>query len=352
MGFFMPDGSASRGALDSLSCFVHGDAIGMGNDVPFRLRERRRSGHIYKAVRRALVPGERRGRQSVKHGYPLTKSTEFATAPSRCVQMACRMDLFTRARKLGIQTEFVDGQGQRHVTDAEALKIILDALPVRAPYRFLREAVVIRSGHPARTELKPAAKLPLHWKIVGGARIIAQGQAGDRQSGTGNRTIVWPDGLPEGSYQLHLTDASSFSEEAPLIVAPPKAYGGDFDRGWLMAVQLYGVRSARNWGIGDFTDLEALIELAGHLGADGIGLNPLHALFDDRPADCSPYSPNSRLFLNALYVDVEKFGEFQLGAFAENGDTIARLRASDIVDYVAVAELKWRALRLAFEKFK
>ena len=117
--------------------------------------------------------------------------------------------------------------------------------------------------------------------------------------------------MPEGSYRLHLTDASSFTEEAPLIVAPPRAFGGDFDRCWLLAVQLYGVRSARNWGIGDFTDLEGLIELAGDLGADGIGLNPLHALFDDRPADCSPYSPNSRLFLNALYIDVEKLPEFR-----------------------------------------
>ena len=101
-----------------------------------------------------------------------------------------------------------------------------------------------------------------------------------------------------------------------MIVAPPRAFGGDFDRCWLLAVQLYGVRSARNWGIGDFTDLEGLIELAGSLGADGVGLNPLHALFDDRPADCSPYSPNSRLFLNALYIDVEKLPEFHPRAFA------------------------------------
>ena len=97
-------------------------------------------------------------------------------------------------------------------------------------------------------------------------------------------------------------------------MAPPGAFGGDFDRCWLLAVQLYSVRSARNWGIGDFTDLRGPDRTRGHLGADGIGLNPLHALFDDRPADCSPYSPNSRLFLNALYVDVEKVPGFEASA--------------------------------------
>jgi len=102
----------------------------------------------------------------------------------------------------------------------------------------------------------------------------------------------------------------------------------------------------RNW---DFTDLEGLIDLAGQLGADGVGLNPLHVLFDDRPADCSPYSPNSRLFLNALYIDVERLPGFQR-AF-ESKATFA-LRASDIVDYTGVAELKWRALRFAFDAFK
>jgi 4-alpha-glucanotransferase len=255
------------------------------------------------------------------------------------------MDLYTKAKNLGIQTEFLDGQGHRHVTDAEALKIILDALPVRKPHRFLEQAAVVRSGRPTRTELSHAATFPLRWKIVGGLKVIAEGETHDR-------VIVWPADLPVGLYRLHLTDASSFTEQAPLIVAPPKAFDGDFDRCWLLAVQLYGVRSARNWGIGDFTDLAGLIELAGHLGADGVGLNPLHALFDDRPADCSPYSPNSRLFLNALYIDVEKIPEFQRGVFATNNKAIARLRASDIVDYIGVAELKWRALRLAFEAFR
>lgn len=255
------------------------------------------------------------------------------------------MELFAKAKELGIQTEFLDGQGHRRVTDAAALKIILDALPANIPRRLLDQAVVIRSGHPSRTELKRAATLPLRWKIVAGVKVIAEGETRDR-------AIVWPQNLAEGSYRLHLTDASGLTEEAPLLVAPPKAYAGDFDRCWLMAVQLYGVRSTRNWGIGDFTDLEGLIELAGGLGADGVGLNPLHALFDDRPGDCSPYSPNSRLFLNPLYIDVERLPGFQPGAFTGSGETIAWLRAGDIIDYVTVAGLKWRALRFAFEDFK
>jgi 4-alpha-glucanotransferase len=253
------------------------------------------------------------------------------------------MDLFTKANDLGIQPGFIDALGNHRVTSETALKIIIDALPARAPHRLLGEAVVIRSGRPARTGLKQAATFPLRWKIVADLKVIAQGEVHDP-------VIVWPPDLPEGNYRLQLTDASACSEDVPLIVAPPRAFGGDFDRCWLLAVQLYGVRSARNWGIGDFTDLEGLIELARQLGADGVGLNPLHALFDDRPGDCSPYSPNSRLFLNALHIDVERAPGFQ--SSAADSAALTKLRQSDIVDYVAVAGLKWRVLRACFEKFQ
>ena len=253
------------------------------------------------------------------------------------------MDIFAKARDLGIQPDFIDALGNHRVTSASALKIIIDALPARPPHRLLGEVVVIRSGRPARTALKQAATFPLHWKIVKDLKVITQGEAHDA-------VIMWPADLPEGIYRLRLTDASGCSEDVPLIVAPAKAFGGDFDRCWLLAVQLYGVRAARNWGIGDFGDLEGLIELASQLGADGVGLNPLHALFDDRPGDCSPYSPNSRLFLNALYIDVERAPGFQPSAV--DSAALAKLRQSDIVDYVAVAGLKWRALRSAFEKFQ
>ncbi|TMK47302.1 MAG: 4-alpha-glucanotransferase [Alphaproteobacteria bacterium] len=253
------------------------------------------------------------------------------------------MNLFTQAENLGIQTEFIDGQGHHRVTGEAALKIIVDALPALAPYRLIGSPVVIRCGETARTDLAQAVTFPLRWKIVANLKVIADGESHDP-------FIAWPQDLPVGTYRLHLADSSG-SEEVPLIVAPRRAFYGDFDRRWILAVQLYGVRSVRNWGMGDFTDLEGLIELANALGADGVGLNPLHVLFDDRPGDCSPYSPNSRLFLNGLYIDVAKIPEFSIAAFSEADETTPRLRQSPAVDYVAVAELKWRGLRSAFKKF-
>ncbi|CCE05224.1 putative 4-alpha-glucanotransferase (malQ-like) [Bradyrhizobium sp. STM 3843] len=251
------------------------------------------------------------------------------------------MDLFSQAHSLGIMTEFFDGQGRRHVTEEAALKIIVESFPQPTPHRLLDGTVVIRTGQPARSRLGDAAKLPVSWTIRRGDEAVAVGKAEEPM-------IEWPDDLPVGSYRLQLIDASLCREELPLIVAPPKAFGGEFDRGWLLAVQLYGIRSGRNWGMGDFTDLADLIELGAELGADGVGLNPLHALFDDRPGDFSPYAPNSRLFLNALYIDVEQAPGFQGGIDAS---ALESVRQTEQVNYKAVAALKWPALRAAFAAF-
>ncbi len=207
------------------------------------------------------------------------------------------MDLLTKAREFGIQTEFVDAQGHHRTTDAAALQVVLDALATQPPRRLLKSAVAVRAGQQSITELGDLAALPIKWEVRSGKKTVAKGEAA-------SRSIHWPSDLPVGSYRLRLTDSSSIREEAPFVVAPSKAFAGDFDRSWILAVQLYSLKSERNWGIGDFTDLEQLVEVAADLGAGGIGLNPLHALFDDRPGDCSPYSPNSRLFLNGLYIDV------------------------------------------------
>ena len=254
------------------------------------------------------------------------------------------MDLLAQARIKGVQSEFIDALGKLRVTDPVALKSILDALPEKRVYRFVNGPVVVRAlGHP-RTELAAVGAPPLQWKLTANGKLIGQGE-------TREPVIAWPAGLPLGYHRLTLTDAEGVTEEVPMIVAPERAFGGDFDRGWLLAVQLYSVRSDRNWGIGDFTDLANLIRLAKQLGADGVGLNPLHVLFDDHPADCSPYSPNSRLFLNPLYIDIEAIPEFSADLVPDAAATAARLREGDRVPYPDMAALKWLALRAAFNSF-
>ena len=163
----------------------------------------------------------------------------------------------------------------------------------------------------------------------------------------GNRSVASPDTL------RGLIEAMAASGATPRALAPPalmRAYQGEGRRLWALAVQLYALRSRRNWGIGDFSDLATLIALAAARGAAAIGLNPLHALFADRAGDASPYAPNSRLFLNPLYIDVEAIPEFE-GA-AELATEIAALRASELVAYARVAEVKSRGLRLAHRAFR
>jgi len=128
-----------------------------------------------------------------------------------------------------------------------------------------------------------------------------------------------------------------------------RAFQGDGDRVWGLAVQLYAVRSTRNWGIGDFGDLRTIVKIAADSGASVVGLNPLHALFLDRPAMASPYAPNSRLFLNPLYIAVDAIDDGH--DFPQLADEVAAVRGTDLVDYRRVAQLKVAALRLAYDRF-
>ena len=115
-----------------------------------------------------------------------------------------------------------------------------------------------------------------------------------------------------------------------------RAFQGDGRRLWAIAVQLYSVRSQRNWGHGDFTDLSQLIAVAAARGASAIGLNPLHALFVDHAVSASPYAPNSRLYLNPLYIDVEAIEEFPGVAAAGLQAELTDLREGEMIDRKSV----------------
>ncbi|RPH39642.1 MAG: 4-alpha-glucanotransferase [Burkholderiales bacterium] len=116
---------------------------------------------------------------------------------------------------------------------------------------------------------------------------------------------------------------------------------------WSLSVQLYGLHSARSWGIGDFDDLAVLGTLAGAIGAAGVLVSPVHAPSLGWPDRGSPYSPSSRLALNPLFVSLtraaEGFATPMFDAWVERDDTratIAALRTVPAVHWPAVNALK------------
>jgi 4-alpha-glucanotransferase len=134
--------------------------------------------------------------------------------------------------------------------------------------------------------------------------------------------------------------------------APPGAtcfLPGFLDPGrcWGVTCQVYALRSPRNCGIGDFEDLARLGERLAPLGADFIGVNPLHLLFLAEPERASPFYPSSRQYLNPLLIAVDAVEGYRDDL---DQQICARLRREPLVDYPAVAGQKLGALRAIFQR--
>lgn len=177
-------------------------------------------------------------------------------------------------------------------------------------------------------------------------------------------TMPFPVDLGYHCFRIFSLPGDLGSAEQRVIVVPERCYDipsrtGQEDRFWGLAVQLYGLRSRRNWGMGDFTDLAEAVRLGASLGAAAIGLNPLHALFPENPEYASPYSPSHREFLGIFYIDVEAVAELadceeaqRLIGGPEFRKRVEQLRAGPLVDYSAVAAVKRPVLELLYRTFR
>ncbi|MGH6636013.1 MAG: 4-alpha-glucanotransferase, partial [Gammaproteobacteria bacterium] len=294
-------------------------------------------------------------------------------------------------RLYGIALEYYDVFGQRRRASQETQKAVLramgvptqsdaallqaiDAFEAHRGARILPPVQVLREGEEALNvplTISASAAGRLRWALIeeNGARhegasplseLATVGRAGPFV----RSSLPLPPQLGLGYHQLEVSlEGTPELARMTLIVAPkrcywPEALGGG-RRICGPTVPLYAVRSQRDWGIGDFSTLVALIETAASLGADLIGLNPLHALFPDKPSHASPYSPSSRCFLNVLYVDVEAVPDLAECASAraqiEDPEFQARLRAlrsAELVDYERVAATKLPVLELLYRHFR
>lgn len=299
------------------------------------------------------------------------------------------------AERYGIALDYYDIWGERHHASAATLSALLAAMGIDASDQLAAEAaldaarqarwrrvlppvMVVRADRlPARVRVNlPAADAAatLAWRLVeeGGARHggefvpLALPQVADDPPDPAHflaRDLVLPATPPLGYHRLEILHAGRTIASMPLVVAPRACYQPPAleagARVWGVTAQLYGVRSERNWGIGDFTDLRGLVEFWGTRGASVIGLNPLHALFPHNPAHASPYSPSSRLFVNPLYLDVEAIEDYReseaVRARVRSAAFQARLKAlreSELVDYPGVAAAKREVLEQLYAHFR
>ncbi len=304
------------------------------------------------------------------------------------------------ADRAGIVADYYDIAGTCHVTTDETRRAILSAMGLRVGSReaLIEELVardnrlwlrgcepvhVIRSGREVGPwslhvpcEVSDEAVLQVRCSL----RLESEAQSREWTEGPGLRieetrtihgrrfvrvALPIPPDLPLGYHTVTACakgGGATVKATCRFIVAPERCYIPDQlhhgARWWGIALQLYSLRSERNWGIGDFGDLASVVEWTGRqLGAAVIALNPLHALKNTKPYHISPYSPSSRLFLNDLYIDVEHVAESHAPAVkAHLADPsfharIDAARQDAFVEYDAVKAIKREALELCYRVF-
>ena len=291
----------------------------------------------------------------------------------------------------GIEQEFINALGKSHRTSTKTKQALLRAMgmPVddeiqagdmlaqlkREEWLQPLPPVCVLYSRPGETPLVevnlPGGLGALGWRLTleSGEELSGQEQVGallliGQHTCDGKvierRSLTLRADLPWGYHRLELVAPQA---QMLLILTPGQCWLPEAmtqgQRLWGLAAQLYLLRSASNWGIGDFADLQRLVELSVAKGVDVVGLNPLHALFMDKPEHASPYSPASRLLLNVLNIDVSAVmqgldcpqaqGLFDAPAFQQR---LAAARQAGQVDYTAVAELKMQMLRVLFAAWR
>jgi len=298
----------------------------------------------------------------------------------------------TRAAKgNGIEPEYIDNWGESHRTSTEVQQGILQSLGLDATsltalnaaeetrlwqhWTRLVEPTRVVGQKPAPGEL--TVRLPaseLHHRLEVAVRFEdGRLERGDFACGAlqtlaelelrAERFVQLQmplfDQLPLGYHQLTVR-VGERSATMALVVGPERAWMPDSLRTAGIAISLYGLKSARNWGVGDTTDLLNFSRWAHQeLGVSFIGLNPLHAIHNRQPFNTSPYLPLSAYYRNPIYLDVEILPEYQSSRWAvalgQSGTVqreLAALRDAEYVEYERIWRLKKKILRLAYRQLQ
>lgn len=307
--------------------------------------------------------------------------------------MKSRPALGELARRCGIAVDGFDQRGRRRTISPETVSALLTAMHLpgdEKPEELLAELQreECRRGLPPVTVVRCGERVSVELAIPSGEvrhtqRWRLRIETGDELSGECVPANLDPVAAPDGPVQgfarcllgLPMVSTTGYHElvlegsdgaERPamsLIVTPDTCYQPpairDEGRVWGPSVQVFGLRSRRNWGCGDYTDVRILADLTADAGGGVVGLTALHAQFPTQPGRVTPYGPSSRAFLNTLFIDVEAVPEFRrcdsAQALVASERFQARLRsqrAEELVSYIPIAEAKAEALSLLYGHFR
>lgn len=258
----------------------------------------------------------------------------------------------------GVATSYTGADDRRVDVPAETVRALLEAMDVDAGDERSAERELARVRAERAQRLVPPAHVarrgdPGSWAVPAGAVAEAAVElegGGLRELGAGS-PLGLPADLPAGHHRLRAR-AGTAEAEGALVVAPARA-PLPAQRLWGWMAQLYQLRSAASWGMGDAADLATLAaRSAAELDAGFVVCNPLHAATPVPPIEPSPYFPSSRRFADPLYLRVEDVPE-RAGLDADDAARLAALaeqaralNGSDRIDRDAVFARKREALEL------
>ncbi len=259
-------------------------------------------------------------------------------------------ELAQLAAAMGIAATWRDIAGAEHVTGPQTQIALLGAMGVA-----VGDETGIAASLAAHLAAERARRLPHEAIVAPGEplpfaldapwRLEREDGAVDARSGA-ELADCRP---PAGIHRLIAGDDACL-----VIVAPPRAPQVR-RRGWGVTTALYALRSARNLGVGDYEDLADAAEGLAGLGADFVGVNPVHARGAAHDG-ISPYSPSSRIALEPGHIAPDRIAGLARSdearrLLAEAAPGLAEARQGGVARYQARAAAAAPVLRALFETF-
>lgn len=284
--------------------------------------------------------------------------------------------LLELAEAAGLLVTWRDAYGHTRHVEPDTLRSVLAALDVPCSSEALcRESlaglrheessprppalIVVKSGAPMIVPRAGSPHYRLHLEngktIMGTARAI------------NGANVAIPGVATPGYHHLEMGALRSV-----IAVVPPSCpSAGELSgrsRPWVVGAQIYSLRRRheRNatsaggaygdcvpgWEIGgDFTAVGRLARNAAEQGAAGLAISPVHAMFSADPSRYSPYSPSSRLFLNAMYADPAALFDGELIRPLLQSPGVVHTNADGCMDWPALQRVRLAQLRKLYDIF-